>query len=102
MPQSGTETAVSVDRPTAVSVLIVDVEDASRNLCRGVVAESGWRTRTASTTEQATEILGNAEMLLAPGQRLSAADTPRLQTVVHLAVRLRDAWENHPPSVQSA
>jgi DNA-binding NtrC family response regulator len=57
MSESGTEIAASLERPTAVSVLIVDDEDVSRNLCRDVVAESGWRTRTASTTEQATEIL---------------------------------------------
>jgi DNA-binding NtrC family response regulator len=57
MTESGTEIAASLERPTAVSVLIVDDEDVSRNLCRDVVAESGWRTRTASTTEQATEIL---------------------------------------------
>ncbi len=57
MPESGTEIAASLERPTAVSVLIVDDEDASRNLCRDVVADSGWRARTASTTEQATEIL---------------------------------------------
>ncbi len=57
MAESGTEVASSVGRPTAVSVLIVDDEDASRNLCRDVVADSGWRARTASTTEQATEIL---------------------------------------------
>jgi signal transduction histidine kinase len=56
-----------------------------------------------------TGILGNAEMLLAHGDRFSAADTQRLQTVVDLAVRLREtirrlsnAWENHPPSVKSA
>jgi len=56
-----------------------------------------------------TGILGNAEMLLAHGERFSAVDTQRLQTVVHLAVRLREtirrlgnAWENHPPTVNSA
>jgi DNA-binding NtrC family response regulator len=57
MSESGTEIVASLERPTTVSVLIVDDEDVSRNLCRDVVAESGWRTRTASTTEQATEIL---------------------------------------------
>jgi DNA-binding NtrC family response regulator len=57
MPESGTEITALPERPTAVSVLIVDDEDASRNLCRDVVADSGWRARTASTTEQATEIL---------------------------------------------
>jgi signal transduction histidine kinase len=48
-----------------------------------------------------TEILGNAELLLSHGVRLPAADTQRLQTVVDLAVRLRetirrlsDAWDS--------
>ncbi|MGD1210252.1 MAG: sigma-54 dependent transcriptional regulator [Candidatus Acidiferrales bacterium] len=56
MSSSGTEAALAVERPL-VTVLIVDDEDATRNLCRDVVAESGLRTRTASTTEQALEIL---------------------------------------------
>jgi two-component system response regulator HydG len=38
-------------------VLIVDDEDATRSLCHDVVTDSGLRTRTASTTEQALEIL---------------------------------------------
>jgi two-component system response regulator HydG len=46
-----------MDRPTPITVLIVDDEDDIRNLCRDVVADSGLRTRTASTTEQALEIL---------------------------------------------
>jgi signal transduction histidine kinase len=48
-----------------------------------------------------TGILGNAELLLSHGVRLPAADTQRLQTVVELAVRLRetirrlsDAWDS--------
>ena len=41
----------------AVTVLIVDDEDATRDLCRDVAADSGLRPRTASTTEQAIEIL---------------------------------------------
>jgi DNA-binding NtrC family response regulator len=53
---SGTEAALAVERPL-VTVLIVDDEDTTRNLCRDVVADSGLRTRTASTTEQALEIL---------------------------------------------
>jgi signal transduction histidine kinase len=47
-----------------------------------------------------TGILGNAELLLGHRDRLSAVDTQRLQTVVDLAVRLREtirqlsnAWE---------
>jgi signal transduction histidine kinase len=37
-----------------------------------------------------TGILGNAELLLSHGVRLPPADTQRLQTVVDLAVRLRE------------
>lgn len=39
------------------TVLIVDDEDSTRELCREVVEENGLRTRTASTTEKALEIL---------------------------------------------
>lgn len=56
-----------------------------------------------------TGILGNAELLLAHRDRLPAADTQRLQTVVSLAVRLREtirrlsnAWETQPASLKSA
>jgi signal transduction histidine kinase len=56
-----------------------------------------------------TGILGNAELLLGHRDRLSAVDTQRLQTVVDLAVRLREtirrlsnAWDNRPPSLRSA
>jgi DNA-binding NtrC family response regulator len=45
------------ERPISVTVLIVDDEDATRSLCHDVVTDSGLRTRTASTTEQALEIL---------------------------------------------
>lgn len=41
----------------AVTVLIVDDEGTTRDLCRDVVSESGLRTRTASNTEQAIDIL---------------------------------------------
>src|ERR1700737_4947379 len=54
---SGAEAAMVVERPMAVTVLIVDDEETARNVCRDVVADSGFRTRTASTTEQALEIL---------------------------------------------
>ena len=57
MPVTGADSAQAADRPTAISILIVDDEDATRTLCRDVAAESGLRARTASTTEQATEIL---------------------------------------------
>jgi DNA-binding NtrC family response regulator len=44
------------ERPISATVLIVDDEDATRSLCHDVVTDSGLRTRTASTTEQALEI----------------------------------------------
>jgi signal transduction histidine kinase len=56
-----------------------------------------------------TGILGNAELLLAHRDHLSTVDTQRLQTVVDLAVRLREttrrlsnAWENQPTPARSA
>ena len=56
-----------------------------------------------------TGILGNAELLLAHRDRLTAVDTQRLQTVVDLAVRLREtirrlsnAWENRRNNLKSA
>ena len=54
---SHAEPAREFERPTAITVLIVDDEDATRNLCREVVADSGLHVRMASTTEQALEIL---------------------------------------------
>ncbi len=50
-------TVFSTERPISATVLIVDDEDATRSLCHDVVTDSGLRTRTASTTEQALEIL---------------------------------------------
>jgi nitrogen-specific signal transduction histidine kinase len=56
-----------------------------------------------------TGILGNAELLLAHRDRLPAAETQRLQTVVDLAARLREtirrlsnAWESQASSLKSA
>lgn len=56
-----------------------------------------------------TGILGNAELVLAHRDRLAAMDSQRLQTVVDLAVRLREtvrrlsnAWESHVHSLKSA
>ncbi|HXX18611.1 MAG TPA: sigma-54 dependent transcriptional regulator [Candidatus Acidoferrum sp.] len=51
------EAVATVGRPSTVTVLIVDDEDSTRNLCRDVVADSGLRARTASTTEQALDSL---------------------------------------------
>lgn len=53
----GTATAEAPTQPVAMTALIVDDENATRELCRDVASESGLRTRTASTTEQALEIL---------------------------------------------
>jgi len=50
-------TVFTTERPISATVLIVDDEDATRSLCHDVVTDSGLRTRTASTTEQALEIL---------------------------------------------
>ena len=56
-----------------------------------------------------TGILGNAELVLSHRDKLTSADIQRLQTVVDLAVRLRetirrlsDGWENQAHSVKSA
>jgi len=56
-----------------------------------------------------TGILGNAELLLAHQERLTGIDTQRLQTVVELAVRLRETirrisnvWETRQSSPGSA
>ena len=54
---TGAEAAIAVEQPTATTVLVVDDEDSVRDLCRDVVRSSGLRPRTASTTEQALEIL---------------------------------------------
>jgi DNA-binding NtrC family response regulator len=53
---SGTETALAARHATA-TVLIVDDEDSTRNLCRDVVTEAGFHAKIAATTEQAIEIL---------------------------------------------
>ncbi len=51
-----TESILEV-KPNPFTVLVVDDEEAARNLCGEVAAETGLRVRTASTTEQALEIL---------------------------------------------
>ena len=52
---AGIEAALA--RHAAATVLIVDDEDATRNLCQDVVMEAGFRAKVASTTEQAIDIL---------------------------------------------
>jgi signal transduction histidine kinase len=56
-----------------------------------------------------TGILGNAELVLGHSERLAPIDAQRLQTVVDLAVRLRetirrlsDTWERRPGSLTPA
>jgi DNA-binding NtrC family response regulator len=50
-------TEVALARHATATVLIVDDEDATRNLCQDVVTEAGFRAKVASTTEQAIDIL---------------------------------------------
>jgi DNA-binding NtrC family response regulator len=57
MCATGAEAAVAVHGPLAISVLIVEDEDATRNLCRDVVVDAGLHARMAATTEEALEIL---------------------------------------------
>ena len=57
MYATGAEAAVVTRGPLAVSVLIVDDEDAARDLCRDVVVDAGLHARTAGTTEEALDIL---------------------------------------------
>lgn len=54
---SGATTAAVFERPIPPTVLVVDDEAATRDLCRDVVAESGLRARSACTTEEALETL---------------------------------------------
>jgi DNA-binding NtrC family response regulator len=54
---TGVAGASALERTIPVTVLIVDDEGTTRDLCRDVVAETGLRTRTASNTEQAIDIL---------------------------------------------
>jgi len=49
--------AVARERAATATILIVDDEDATRNLCRDVATDSGHNTRIASTTEEALRIL---------------------------------------------
>ena len=85
---------------------------ASRSIFDPPWAESDGNIATVFRHEinnPLTGILGNAELVLAHKDRLSAMDTQRLQTVVDLAVRLREtirritnAWESHLHEVKSA
>ena len=48
-----------------------------------------------------TGILGNSELLLAHREHLTAADTQRLETVVDLAVRLRETIRRLSAALES-
>jgi len=48
MSTTGTEAGTTAERVVPATVLIVEDEDATRNLCRDVAADSGLRTRSAS------------------------------------------------------
>jgi DNA-binding NtrC family response regulator len=53
-----TEKPASLKANTAgLSILIVDDEDATRELCRDIATEMGLEVRTASTTNEALEVL---------------------------------------------
>ena len=43
--------------PAGLSILIVDDEDATRELCRDIASEMGLEVRTASTTNEALDVL---------------------------------------------
>jgi DNA-binding NtrC family response regulator len=57
MSAAGTETTLAVQGPLAINVLIVEDEDATRNLCRDVVIDAGLHACMAATTEEALDIL---------------------------------------------
>jgi DNA-binding NtrC family response regulator len=51
------EPARALERPTTVSVLVVDDEQTARDLCCDVAKDTGLRARGAATTEEALDIL---------------------------------------------
>src|SRR5260370_31971824 len=59
-------TVLTTARPISATVLIVDDEDSTRNLCKDVVTDSGMRTRMASTTGQSQQALHSGRLLV-PG-----------------------------------
>ncbi|HTU35341.1 MAG TPA: sigma-54 dependent transcriptional regulator [Candidatus Acidoferrum sp.] len=54
---SSLSTPTSRDSTATATVLIVDDESATRELCREVASDTGLATRTASTTEEALDTL---------------------------------------------
>ena len=55
--ESNTKPAIPGTVPTGLSILIVDDEDSTRNLCRDIAVEAGLEVYTAATTEEAIELL---------------------------------------------
>jgi DNA-binding NtrC family response regulator len=55
--ESNTKPAIPGTVPTGLSILIVDDEDSTRNLCRDIAVEAGLEAYTAATTEEAIELL---------------------------------------------
>jgi DNA-binding NtrC family response regulator len=51
------EVARTFERPSTVSVLVVDDEQTARDLCCDVATDTGLRARGAATTEEALDIL---------------------------------------------
>lgn len=99
--------------PVAISLM----ERRLRNARAGGPSLSGWNDLPEDLGEifrheinnPLTGILGNAELLLSHRERLTLVDTQRLQTVVDLAVRLRETtrrlslvWETQRRSLKSA
>jgi len=57
MGTNATKPAVSSTVASGLSILIVDDEDSTRDLCRDIALEFGLEAHTAATTEQALELL---------------------------------------------
>ncbi len=55
--ETETKSELSPARSSGLSLLVVDDEVATRNLCSDVALDAGLRVHTSSTTEQALEIL---------------------------------------------
>jgi CheY-like chemotaxis protein len=56
--ESDTKVETLTARNTTFSLLVVDDEVSTRNLCRDVAADAGLQVYAAATTEEALEIFG--------------------------------------------
>src|SRR6202051_2264551 len=56
-PETETRVETIAARSATLSLLVVDDEVSTRNLCRDVAADAGLQVYVASTTEEALEIL---------------------------------------------